>query len=162
MKLVGKIVKALCAYPIIENFRTVEFAGFVSVYLFPAEFTVFMPEMSDFFSIEKFCAFAGSFYMRIGFVGYFLKKTVFGFVCKLPEFRELHTIQCCIGQIIFLPSQSPIIHSGYLRYFRNIVNTLSTWAHLGNRSNACAFCSTNPFSFSNPTSRARVAGSQDT
>ena len=117
MKLVGKIVKALCAYPIIEIFRTVEFADFVSICLFPAEFAVLMPEMPDFFSIEKFCSFAGSFYMLIGFVGYFLIKKVFGFVCKLPEFRELHPIQRCIGQIILLPSQPPIVYCGHLLLF---------------------------------------------
>ena len=43
-----------------------------------------------------------------------------------------------------------------------IVTTLSTWAHRGNRSKACAFCRWKPFSFSRATSRARVAGSQET
>ena len=119
--------------------RTVEFTGSVGVCLFVAEIAVFMPKFLDLFSFKEFCTVARCFYMVMGICNDFLIKEVLGFVCMLPEFREVNSIKCYIGQIIFLSPQTPIFHVVSPYYSRIMVTMDSTWLHLGNRSAAMAF-----------------------
>lgn len=57
---------------------------------------------------------------------------------KVPKSKDFYKVSLCSNTIV------------------------STWLHLGNKSAHRAFLTSNPRSFSKATSRARVAGSQET
>ena len=121
MELFRKITKTFCTDPVIHIFSAIEFAGFICIGLFPAEFAVLMPKLLYFFSLKEFSPFVGLLHIVIRISCYLLIKGILGFVGILPEMGKLHPIKGCIGQIILLSSQSPIFHNAYSPYSRIMV-----------------------------------------
>ena len=92
-----KICETFCTYPVIQILCAIEFAGFVRIGFFPAEFAVFMPKVLDFFTFQVFMPSVCFLDMLFGIAFDFLEKSIFIFVRNFPKFWECNLVKSFIG-----------------------------------------------------------------